>query len=123
MIEHILICISSIVLMLLLFSFFVTICHLFCYRKGLMLNDLYKCPLRLIRNIIMNSRESAKYKLKQYMILRKCIENLDIPIRERDNLLFDLRRMESISLIDISDDFKKAILNQLKSEIEKDELK
>lgn len=79
--------------------------------------DAIRIPKRFIRKI-MNHEENAKKEVHEYYRLKKFIQSLDLPLREKELLNWSIESAEKRCIETITESTRNAILKDLRSEDE-----
>lgn len=66
----------------------------------------------------MNEQENAKTEIKELYRLRKFIESLDLPLRTKQSLFWDIESAEKRSVENITEITRNSILKELRSKNE-----
>jgi len=96
----------------------VTICFLIFNWSVLSAKDIYRIPQRFIRKITMNDESNAEITIKEYAKLRKMVDSLNLPLRDKQSILWNIEYGEKSAVDKITYQTRDRILNDIRSKIE-----
>lgn len=89
---------------------------IFIYWNVISFNDVFRIPKRFFIGFIMSNEECAKTKIKEYCKLRKFLETLDLPLKEKQSIMWDIERFEKDSVSSLSNTIMDSTLEKIKLE-------
>jgi hypothetical protein len=87
------------------------------YKNVICFSDVYRVPNRFIRKFTMNEEERAEITIKEYQKLRNLLEALDIPLRDKQSIVWGIERAEKDAVLPLSKSIQEETLKRIKEQI------
>lgn len=106
----------SITVTFLVYGLFFSCLLCFMNRKSLVLEDFVRIPKRFFRSHFMSCEIESRIIISEYSKLREFVKHLNIPIREKEYLMYDIDRGEKKAVDTLGESIKNDVLKKIKDE-------
>ena len=96
----------------LMFFFAFLVAQLMLYRNVLIAEDIYRIPKRFFTKVFMTEENLAVTQLREYSKLREFLNRMDIPLKEKQYIIWDIERAEKNAVQSLSDSLKNDLLKK-----------
>lgn len=84
------------------------------YKNVICFSDVYRVPNRFIRKFTMNVEGRAEITIREYQKLRNFLETLDLPLKDKQSIMWDIERSEKDAVLPLSKSIQEETLKRMK---------